>query len=178
MNVRVHHPSDLERLSDISRKETNAKQRDRYRAVLLALEGQTAKAIMTTINRSRRFVQRWVYVYRDGGIDAIGPKRQTGRPRKLTGTEEVQLRERILAGAKPQDAVCSLRGQDIRRIINHEFGVEYSLPSVYVVLHRLGLSCLAPRPRHKKNDPQKMRQWLQEAPLLSKGSTKKGRAKR
>ena len=178
MNVRVHHPNDLERLSDIGRKEADAKQRDRYRAVLLALEGQTAKVIMTTINRSRRFVQRWVYVYRDGGIDAICPKRQTGRPRKLTGPEEVQLRERILAGAKPQDAVCSLRGQDIRRIINSEFGVEYSLPSVYVVLHRLGLSCLQPRPKHKKNDPQKMRQWLQEAPLLSKESKKKGRAKR
>lgn len=178
MNVRVHHPNDLERLSDIIRKEADAKQRDRCRAVLLALEGQTTKAIMTAIDRSRRFVQRWVYVYRDGGIDAIGPKRQTGRPRKLTGSEETQLRERILAGVKPKDAVCSLRGPDIRRIINNEFGVEYSLPAVYVVLHRLGLSCLAPRPRHKKNDPQKMRQWLQEAPLLSKKSGKKGRTKR
>ena len=178
MNVRVHHPNDLQRLSDIIRKEADAKQRDRCRAVLLALEGQTTKAIMTTLDRSRRFVQRWVYVYRDGGIDAICPKRQTGRPKKLTGPEEVQLRERILAGAKPQDAVCSLRGRDIRRIINNEFGVEYSLPAVYVVLHRLGLSCLEPRPRHKKNDPQKMRQWLQEAPLLSKESEKKDRTKR
>jgi transposase len=177
MNVKAHHRNDPKRLSDISRREANAKQRDRYRAVLLALEGQTTKEIMTTLARSRRFVQRWVYVYRDNGIDAIGPKLQTGRPRKLTGSEEVQLRERILAGAKPEDDVCSLRGQDIRRIINHEFGVDYSLPAVYVILHRLGLSCLAPRPRHKKNDPQKMVQWLQQAPLLSKKSARKGRTK-
>jgi transposase len=177
MNVRAHHPKDLRRLSDIIRKEADAKQRDRYRAVLLALEGQTTEVIMTTLDRSRRFVQRWVYVYRDGGIDAICPKRQSGRPRKLTGPEEAQLRERVLAGVKPEDGVCSLRGQDIRRIINNEFGVEYSLPAVYVVLHRLGLSCLQPRPRHKKNDPQKMHQWLQEAPLLSKESKKKGRTR-
>ena len=177
MNVRIRHPNDLQRLSDIIRKEANAKQRDRYRAVLLALEGQTTEAIVTTLGRSRRFVQRWVYVYRDDGIDAISPKRQTGRPRKLTESEEVQLRERVLAAVKPEDAVCSLRGPDIRRIIKNEFGVEYSLPAVYVVLHRLGLSCLQPRPRHKKNDPQKMRQWLQEAPLLSKKSGKKGRTK-
>ena len=177
MNVRAHDPNDLQQLSDISRKEADAKQRDRYRAVLLALRGQSTKAIMTKLDRSRRFVQRWVYLYRDGGIDAIGPKRQTGRPRKLTGSEEVQLRERILAGAKPEDAVCTLRGPEIRRIINNEFGVEYSLPAVYVVMHRLGLSCLQPRPRHKKNDPQKMRQWLQEAPLLSKKSSKKGRTR-
>ena len=178
MNVEFHHPKDLQRLRYKSRQERSAKQRDRYRAVLLALEGQSAEAIMETLDRSRNFVQRWVYAYRDGGIDAVCPRRQTGRPRKLTESEEVQLRERILAGPKPQDAVCSLRGEDARRIINEQFGVQYSLPGVYVLLHRLGLSYLVPRPRHKNNDPEKMRQWLKEAPLLSKESEKKDRTKR
>jgi transposase len=177
MNVELNHPKDLKRLSDRGHKEHSAKQRDRYRAVLLALEGQTTEAIMHTLDRSKNFVQRWVYAYRDGGIDAIYPRQQTGRPRKLTEREEVQLRERILDGPKSQDAVCSLRGEDARRIIESEFGVQYSLPGVYVLLHRLGLSSLVPRPRHKKNDPEKMRQWLQEAPLLSKESEKKDRTK-
>jgi transposase len=177
MNVELHHPKDLKQLRDRSHKERNAKQRDRYRAVLLALEGQSTEAIMHILDRSKNFVQRWVYAYRDGGIDAIYPGRQTGRPRKLTELEEVQFRERILAGPKPQDTVCSLRGEDARRIINEQFGVQYSLPGVYVLLHRLGLSSLVPRPRHKKNDPEKMRQWLKEAPLLSKGSEKKDRIK-
>ena len=175
MNVNAHHSKDLQHLRDIGRKHHDAKQRDRYRAVLLALQGQTTKTIMHTLDRSKNFVQRWVYAYRDGGIDAICPRRQSGRPRKLTATEEVQLRERILAGPRPQDAVCSLRGKDARHILESEFGVQYSLAGVYVLLHRLGLSSLVPRPRHKKNDPQKMRQWLQEAPLLSKESEKKGR---
>jgi transposase len=177
MNVKLNHPKDLKQLRYRSRKERNAKQRDRYRAVLLALEGQNTEAIMHTLDRSKNFVQRWVYAYRDGGIDAICPRRQTGRPRKLTELEEVELRERILAGPKPQDAVCSLRGKDARRIINEQFGVQYSLPGVYALLHRLGLSSLVPRPRHKKNDPEKMCQWLKEAPLLSKGSEKKGQTK-
>jgi transposase len=177
MNVELHCLEDLKELLDRSRRECNAKQRDRYRAVLLALDGQSAEAIMQTLDRSRNFVQRWVYAYRDGGIEAVRPKRQTGRPRKLTELEEQQLRERMLAGPRPQDAVCSLRGQDARRIIESEFGVRYSLPGVYVLLHRLGLSSLMPRPRHKKNDPETMRQWLEEAPLLSKISKKKGRAK-
>lgn len=178
MNVEIHQPEDLEQLRNRVQKERNAKQRDRYRAVLLALEGQTAEAIMHILDRSKNFVQRWVYAYRDGGIDAIHPRLQTGRPRKLTELEEVQFRERMLAGPKPQDAVCSLRGEDARRIIESEFAVQYSLPGVYVLLHRLGLSSLVPRPRHKKNDPEKMRQWLQEAPLLSKESEKKDRTKK
>lgn len=152
MNVELHCPEDLKELLDRSRKERNSKQRDRYRAVLLALNGQSAEAIMQTLDRSRNFVQRCVYAYRDGGIEAIRPKLQTGRPRKLTEREEQQFRERMLAGPRPPLAVCSLRGKDARRIIEREFGAKYSLPGAYVLLHRLGLSCLAPRPRHKKND--------------------------
>ncbi len=71
MNVKLHHPKDLRQLRDISRKQHDAKQRDRYRAVLLALQGQATEAIMNTLDRSKNFVQRWVYAYRDGGIDAI-----------------------------------------------------------------------------------------------------------
>jgi transposase len=177
MDVKSHCSKDLEELRKRIRKERNAKQRDRYRAIQLALKGQTTEAIMHTLDRSKNFVQRWVYAYRDGGIDAIHPRRHTGRPRKLTAHEESQLRDRILAGPKLQDAVCSLRGEDARRILREEFGVQYSLPGVYALLHRLGFSCLAPRPRHKKNDPKKMRQWLQDAPLLSKACDKKERTR-
>jgi hypothetical protein len=79
MNVELHRPKDRTEIRHRSRKECNAKQRDRYRAVLLALEGQTTEAIMHNLDRSKNFVQRWAYAYRDGGIDAIDPIRQTGR---------------------------------------------------------------------------------------------------
>lgn len=44
-------------------KEANAKQRDRLRAVLLALEGKTTAEIMDKLGRNKNFVQRWVYFY-------------------------------------------------------------------------------------------------------------------
>lgn len=172
MDVEPHSQEDLQQLRRRIRKEGHAKQRDRYRAVLLALEGHETKAIMVMLDRGRNFVQRWTYAYRDYGIDAIAAKRQTGRPSKLTDAQEEQLRQRILSGPTQDDGVCTLRGKDACRIIEEEFGVHYSLPGVYDLLHRLGFSCLRPRPRHRKNDPQKMRQWLAEAPLLSKASDK------
>jgi transposase len=64
--------------------------------------------------------------------------------------------------------VCALRGRDAVRILKNEFGVEYTLDGVYDLLARLGLACLKPRPRHRKNDPAVMRQWLETAPLLSR----------
>jgi len=170
MKIEPHHREDLQQLRDRIRKESNAKQRDRYRAVLLALQGRQTKTIMQMLGRSKNFVQRWVYAYRDYGIDAVTAKRQTGRPPKLTDVHQQQFRQRMLSGPATDDGVCSLRGKDARRIIEEEFGVRYSLPGVYDLLHRLGLSCLQPRPRHRKNDPKKMHQWLEDAPLLSKKS--------
>ena len=52
-------------------------------------------------------------------------------------------------------------------ILEREFGVKYSLDGAYDLLERLGYSCLAPRPRHEKNDPAAVAQFKEQAPLLS-----------
>lgn len=168
MNVKPHGPEGRQQLQARIQKELNAKQRDRYRAVLLALDGQATETIRGTLARSKNFVQRWVYAYRDGGLDAIAPKPPPGRPPKLPAQEQQRFKERFLAGPTEKDAVCTLRARDAKRILADEFGVHYTLPGVYDLLHSLNLSCLQPRPRHRKNDPQQMRQWVEQAPLLSK----------
>ncbi len=176
MQIKPHHPEDLEQLRRRSQQQRDAKQRDRYRAVLLALEGHSAPQIAQTLARSRRFVQLWAYTYRDHGLEAIGPKRQPGGPRKLPAAQEQSFKQRLLAGPTETDSVCTLRAKDIRRILQQEFGVKYSLAGVYDLLHRLGFSCLAPRPRHRKNDPAQMQQWVEQAPLLPRKRLKNTRA--
>ncbi len=69
MDVTPHELTDLDKLRRRIRKEANAKQRDRWRAVLLALEGKTTAEIMDKLGRSKNFVQRWVYFYRDCGLE-------------------------------------------------------------------------------------------------------------
>jgi len=168
MQVTLHHPGDLEQLRQYSRQQHNAAQRDRYRAVILALEGHEAPQIARTLDRSRRFVQRWVYHYRDHGLETLGPKRQSGQPSKLPTPQYERFKTRFLAEPTPADGVCTLRAKEARQILAQEFGVEYTLGGIYDLLHRLGLSCLVPRPRHPKNDPAQMQQWRDEAPLLSR----------
>jgi len=167
MQIDQRRPGDLDELSRKASHETNAKQRDRYRAVALALQGYTTPQIRHMLARSKNFVQRWNYAYRDGGIDALLPKPNPGRPVKLSRQQEQVFKQRMLAGPTEGDIVCTLRAKDAFTILRQEFGVPYSLPGVYALLHRLGLSCLKPRPRHRKNDPEAMEQWLQQAPLLS-----------
>lgn len=168
MNVKVRDEGDVRRLEELVRGERDALRRDRYRAVLLALRGEQAPRIAEVLGRARRSVQDWVYAYRDGGVEALEPGKSTGRPAKLPRDREQAFKERVKAGPTAADGgVCVLRGEDARRILEREFGVRYTLQGVYDLLERLNLSCLAPRPRHRKNDPQAMRQWLDGAPLLS-----------
>jgi transposase len=169
MDVTLHHPEDRQQLEQRIRAERDAKQRDRFRVALLATQGEQAPQIVAKVERSRRFVQAWAYAYRDGGIEALWPGKSSGRPAKLPRERERAFADRIKAGPTACDGgVCTLRGEDARRILEQEFGVAYTLQGVYDLLERLNLSCLVPRPRHRKNDPAAMNAWLDHAPFLSR----------
>jgi len=170
MNIELRCSEDLDVLNRLQRQERNAKQRDRYRAVLLALNGKTAPEIAAKLDRSRRFVQQWTYRYRDGGLGNLVEQSRSGAPTKLPRDDEAAFQLRIEAGPNGGDGVCTLRGKDLQRILQEEFGAQYTLDGVYDLLHRLGYSCLKPRPRHRKNDVDRMHEWKRSAPLLSSES--------
>lgn len=166
MTVTAHSPGDRQSLGEFVRREADAKQRDRYRAVLLAMDGLRGDEAALRLGRSPRFVDEWVGRYRRGGLSALRPKRQPGRRPKLTPEQEQQLKARLDAGPRDSDGVCALRGRDVCRIIEREFGVVHTLGGIYDVLRRLGYSSLVPRPRHRKNDPAATQKFEADAPLL------------
>jgi transposase len=168
MTVTLHDQEDRLTLQRLVKKELNAKQRDRYRAVLLAMDDLEGDEIAQQIDRSPRFVDEWVARYRRSGLEGLKPRKQPGRVAKLTPEQEQQLKARLDDGPREEDGVCTLRGRDIVRIIEQEFGVVHTLGGIYDVLRRLGYSTLKPRPRHPKNDPQAMQQFRDSAPLLSR----------
>jgi transposase len=159
---------DVVELQRRAAAETSAIRRDRYRAVLLAIEGKEAVEIAHGLGRSRRSVQDWAYAYRDGGTEAIQPKRRTGRTPRLPPERQADLKARLDAGPIESDGVCTLRGKDIVRILEQEFGVKYTLGGVYELLERLNYSCLVPRPRHEKGDAAEQDRFRGEAPFLSR----------
>jgi transposase len=166
MQVSLRQPEDLEVLKRRIRLERHATQRDRYRAVRWALAGKSSSWIAAKLERCGRFVQKWAYAYRDGGIDAIAEQPRSGAPTKLSPDQEDAFKKRLNAGPTEADGgVCTLRGKDVVRILEQEFGACYGLQGAYDLLHRLGYACLKPRPKHRKNDPQAMAAWQQDTPL-------------
>ncbi|CAA9405116.1 MAG: hypothetical protein AVDCRST_MAG64-1941 [uncultured Phycisphaerae bacterium] len=170
-------PADLTRLDELIAAERAALRRDRLRAVRLSLDGREAADVAAAVGRSRTFVQTWAYRYRDGGLAALAARKQPGRRPKLTADQRAAVRARVLAGPAAADGgVCALRGEDVRRLLEREFGVAHSLRAVYDLLRRLRLSPLRPRPRHRKSDPAAADAWLAAAPLLSPPSGPPGPA--
>jgi transposase len=166
MHVEPHRTPD--QLAALIRAEPRAKVVRRLTAVRLALLGQTAPAIAAQVLLSDRQVRTWVGRYNEGGPEALSDRPGRGRKGPLTAAQEGRLRDRLCAGATQADGVCVLRGEDVRRILESEFGVLRSLQAVYDLLHRLGFGPLRPRPRHPQGDPQAQQGFKKNSPAGSR----------
>jgi len=170
MHVKERDPGDRKRLGRMIKSERDAMRRDRPRCVALAIDGRETLEIAARLGRSRRFVQRWVYAYRDRGLGAVHGDTAPGSARRMTPEQEARFIALVRRGATPEDGVSSLRGTHMRRILELEFGVPHSLNAVYAILHRNGFSCLSPRPRHPKQDPKKIAAFRRSAPSCEESS--------
>src|SRR3954466_14358210 len=152
MFVADHHTT--EQLQELTRALAQKRTGRRARAVLLARQGRTARDIADALGCSLKAVTNWVAQYNAGGIEALHDRPRGGRPPLLDPAEYPRLRRRLGDPPRPEDGVCALRGVDIRRILEQEFGVLMSLQAVYDLLHRLGYSDLMPRPQHEDANPE------------------------
>ena len=160
MKVDWKDAGDEQRLAELVASTSDAKQRDRYRVVLIAGRGLgeqpelEREQIAASVGRSRQFVDQWVGRYRNqGGLAALLPRRQPGRARRLTSEQEAHLCAMLEAGPPPEEGIAAYNGPILKERIEQWFGKVYSLNGVYQLLHRLGYNDLMPRPRHPDTAP-------------------------
>lgn len=167
MQIKERASGDLERLRVLARREKDAEQKDRFMVAVLAIEKVETLEIQRSLCRSRGFVQRWAYAYRDGGVEALNDKPRGGSAAAIRGESLTKLKARLDAGPTEADGVCTLRGRDIQRIAKEELDADVSLTCVYRTLRTMGYSCLAPRPRHENQNLEAQREFKEEsAPFL------------
>jgi len=155
-------PDDAQRLSALIAGESNAKQRDRYRVVLIAGQGLgdqpelEREEIAAAVGRSRQFVDQWVGRYRRIGLEGLIPKRQPGAKAKLAADQRRELCVMLDDGPPPEERIAAYNGPILREVIHQKFGKLYSLSGVYSLLHRMGYNDLMPRTTHPDTDPAAM----------------------
>ena len=142
--MRVEARDEVVQLRQWARTEKDAKLAQRLRLIAFAMEGHTGLEIGRWVDLSQRQVQYWVQRYNQGGVDGLKDQPGRGPHPMLTADEAEQLRARIDAGPSPEDGVCTLRGKEVQRILEEEFGKVRKIGAVYKLLHKLGYSSLAP----------------------------------
>ena len=159
MKVDWKDPTDVDRLRELIAAETNAKQRDRYRAVLLAGAGLADQPechrehIAAALGRARQFVDQWVGRYRREGLAGLRPHKQPGALAKLTPEQQQEVLQWLEQGPTPEEKLAAYNGPILREKIHERFGTLYSLNGVYALLHRLDYNDLMPRTTHPDTDP-------------------------
>lgn len=165
VNPKIHE------LSEAMRTTKNRRLYERYQAVKLVLEGFQIKKVARMTNRDPQTIGNYVKSYKKGGIEALHPKKQSGRPKRLTKAQEEELRE-IIAFKIPEEVGFPARANwtlSASQLIKRKWGFTYSLKGTANILHRLGLSCTRPTYTLKKADLEKQETFKNETfPKLKK----------
>ena len=93
----------------------------------------------------------WLERWNEDGYEGLIPRFAGGRPSKLTDQEKSQLKETL----KERNDWTT---KEIRKLIYEEFGVEYSLKQVGIILRNMGLKFGKPYPKDYRRPPDAEKQ--------------------
>lgn len=148
--------------------KTTPKEEARYqkrKAVVEAIaRGEKPTVVARVFHIPLRSVFHWVARYRHGGYDALREGKREGRPRKVNAKIMQWLYKAITLGdpRQHQFEFCLWTLGIIRTMLKREYGIELSKSGVSRLLGHLGLSPQVPKYKSYRQDPRKMRQYLQE----------------
>jgi transposase len=171
MHVEEH--DTLEALRREEHREPQARRRLHLRTLVLARQGRDAPQIAEAVGLSRRTVQRVVERYNRGGLAGLAIRPGRGRKPFLTPPQAAAFLSRVEAGPRPDEPVCAFTGHYLRRVLEEDFGVLYSLDGVYELLRRHGYTKLMPRPVHEDTDPAAQEDFKKNSPPGSSRSPRR-----
>lgn len=137
---------------------------------LLALrrvrEGERPSAVVKSLGMNRTSIYRWLKAAagRGNGERALAARPATGRPTKLTPTQQAQV-FRWINGKDPRQYGLDFglwTRQITATLIEQKFGVTLGVTAVGRLLARLGLTPQKPLQRAYQRDPQAIERWQRE----------------
>lgn len=152
-------------VGDLIRLHTRKKYaslKDRMLAVILRRQGKSYRKIAGEISRSADFVKVWNDRFKEQGAIGLLDKRMPAKSDKLTDETRNKFKIRVLTGPTIKDGMSAFTRVDLKRILDEEFSVAYSLSAIGKLLRRLNIVKLRPRPIHEKNVRAKMDEWRNE----------------
>lgn len=106
-------------------------------------------------------VSKWRRRVAEGGAQALGLRKATGRPPKLNASQREALVKRLEAGARAAGYATEQWTQArVKEVIEREYGVRYHQNYISRLLDEMGWSVQKPDSRAMERDEELIRAWL------------------
>jgi len=142
--------------------------------------GFTEVDVAEMLGVSQETVSRWWTAYATGGLDAI-PSDRTGRPvgsGRTLSDEQARRIQDLIDHFSPEELgipapLWSRRA--VRDLIRQELGITMPVRTVGEYLRRWGYTAKRPRRHARRQDPEEVRQWLEDTyPALEERAAEEG----
>jgi transposase len=139
----------------------------RLRAVRGCELGFSEADVANLLGVSRETVSRWWSAYSSRGLDAL-PRERSGRPLgsgRLLSDEQARHIQGLLGKHSPEDLGIPAplwNRRAVRDLIRKDFAIDMAVRTVGAYLSRWGYTAKRPRRHARKQDPEEVRQWLEE----------------
>src|SRR4051794_12030962 len=140
------------------------RERVRLEAAEWIEEGATDAEVAARFRVSRMSANRWRRALADGGRPALASKGPGGAHCRLSPAQLDELQ--VLLEAGPTAEGWTDQGWTLSRIaavVHERFGVDYTLPGLDLLLHRLGWSVQVPARRAAERNEERIAAWREES---------------
>jgi len=139
----------------------------RLRALQGCQLGYTETELAQLLGVCRETVCHWWSAYVDGGLDAL-PHDRTGRPvgsgRALSDEQAARIQQ-LLRSHQPEElgiAVPLWTRRAVGELIRQQLDIPLAVRTVGLYLQRWGFTPKRPRRHARDQEPEEVRQWLEE----------------
>ena len=142
----------------------------RRRTIELHKAGKTQGYIVEALGVSQPSVSKWISAYKSKG-DAFFDRPKVGGSKRLLTAPQLEELVRLLdKGAEYNGFEGNLwTRKRVQSLIKAKFDVEYKIRSISDLLRDLGYTLQKPDRRSYRQDPEKVKKWVEETlPALKK----------
>jgi transposase len=142
--------------------------------------GFTEAEVADLLGVCRETVNRWWSAYAHGGVDAL-PHERSGRPLgsgRFLSQEQADLIQRLLRTHSPEELGIPAplwNRRAVRDLIRQQCHIALAVRTVGLYLRRWGFTAKRPRRHARDQDPEEVRQWLEETyPAIEERAAREG----
>ncbi|MDE1466018.1 IS630 family transposase [Spartinivicinus poritis] len=135
-------------------REPHPRTRLRLLAMAHLQAGWSQTEIARALRKSNNTIQDWLNRFRRDGLEGLYEQPGRGKKPFLCPSQYNEFKTAVITLQNNRQG-GRVQGKDIQQLLLEQFNIDYSLSSIYEVLHKAGLSWITSRSKHPNHSPDK-----------------------